>query len=440
MRAKPVRIQARKVRSTARKSRGVALDSSDMAKAQSRFLAKPQNQYSTNDEKERRGGESGLDVEGAPEEADEEAGEEVADGVDCGEGAEGHTVLFFGDQLSGERIFQRFFGADVKASEDKNHGEQPQGMRSSAEKERADSAERVACGEHGFAAGDMVAKPAAQIGRAGIEDIVQGVEADGEARGAGHTLAGGQHSRRVENQQGVREIAGAEDAYAYEQSPEGKRQRPQTEDKGSLWAGGDGPLADEQPESRDGDKAGQKRPEKNFVVGMPSGFEQPERGEGARDGAYRVHQAFETEGAAVGVRRHVGGEQGFLRGRADTAAQPCGDAAEEHMIGMGCEGERRRGKRGEGVAKYGEGLSAFQAIGVVACGKLCEAGEPVGDALDGAEPDWARADGGQESREHGCGGFVAPVAEEAGQSDAEDGAVEPGLFFRGVGHGKAVYS
>src|ERR1700687_4458367 len=227
-------------------------------------------------------------------------------------------------------------------------------------------------------------------------------------------MAGGQHARRVENQQGVREIAGAEDAYAYEQPAEGKRQCLQTKDKGSLWAGGDGPLADEQPESRDGNEAGQKRPEKNFAVGMASGFEQPERGEWTRDGAYRVHQAFETEGAAVGVGRHVGREQGFLRGGADTAPQPGGDAAEKHMIGMRCEGERRRRKRGEGVAKYGEWLSAFQAIGVVACGKLCEAGEPVGDALDGAEPHGARANSGQECREHGCGGFVAPVAEEAG--------------------------
>src|SRR6266853_1748387 len=171
---------------------------------------------------------------------------------------------------------------------------------------------------------------------------MQGVEANGEAGGAGHAVAGGQRSRRVENQQGVREITCTEDAYTYEQPAEGKRQRLQTEDKGSLRAGGDGPLADEQPESRDGHEAGQKRPEKNFAVGMAGGFEQPERGERARDGAYRVHQAFETEGAAVGVRRDVGGEQ-----------------AKEYMIGVRREGERRRGKRGEGVAKYGERLSAF---------------------------------------------------------------------------------
>src|SRR6266481_757978 len=157
MRARPVRIQARKVRSTARKSRGVAVDSSGMAKILTRLLAKPQNQYSTDDEKERRGGEGGLDVEGGPEETDHEAGEEVAEGVDGGEGAEGHAVLFFGDQLGGERIFERFFGANVKTSQDKNHGEQPKGMRSGAEKERGDSGERVARGEHGLAAGDVVA-------------------------------------------------------------------------------------------------------------------------------------------------------------------------------------------------------------------------------------------------------------------------------------------
>ncbi len=68
-----------------------------------------------------------------------------------------------------------------------------------------------------------------------------------------------------------------------------------------MRSGGDGPFADEQPESRDGDEAGQKCPEKNFVVRMAGGFEQPERGERAGDGA------------DVGVRRHVGGEQGFLR-------------------------------------------------------------------------------------------------------------------------------
>src|SRR5712692_1776434 len=164
MRARPVRIQARKVRSTARKSRGVALDSSGMAKVSKRVSAKPQNQYSTDDEKESGGGEGGLDVERAPEEADHEAGDEVADGVDGGERAEGHAVLLFGDQFGGERIFERFFRADVETRENKNHDEQPQGMCSGAKKNCGDAGEAVAGGKHRFAMGNMVAEPAARVG------------------------------------------------------------------------------------------------------------------------------------------------------------------------------------------------------------------------------------------------------------------------------------
>src|SRR6266480_2111450 len=88
-------------------------------------LAKPQNEYSTDDEKERGGGEGGLEVEGRPQEADEETGDEVANGVDGGEGAEGHAVLLLGNQFGGERVFERLFGADVETSQNKNHREQP---------------------------------------------------------------------------------------------------------------------------------------------------------------------------------------------------------------------------------------------------------------------------------------------------------------------------
>src|SRR5258708_34691895 len=109
-------------------------------------------------------------------------------------------------------------------------------------------------------------------------------------------------------------------------------------------------------------------------------------------------------------------------------------------MGVSGEGKGSGGERGESVAEDGEGLPAFQPIGVVAGSKFCEAGEAVGDAFDGAEPDRARADGGQECGEHGGGGFMAPVAEQASEADAEDGAVEPGLFFGGVRHEKAVYS
>src|SRR5258708_25642814 len=177
MRARRGRIQGRKVRSTGRKSRGVALDSSGMAKVSKRVSAKPQNQYSTDDEKESGGGEGGLDIEGAPEEADHEAGDEVAHGVDGGERAEGHAVLLFGDEFGGERIFERFFRADVETRENKNHGEQAQGMCSGAEQERGDAGSAVARAEHRFAVRNMVAEPAARVGWTGIEDVWQGAEA-----------------------------------------------------------------------------------------------------------------------------------------------------------------------------------------------------------------------------------------------------------------------
>src|SRR2546429_9752236 len=99
------------------------------------------------------------------------------------------------------------------------------------------------------------------------------------------------------------------------------------------------------------------------------------------------------------------------------------------MIGVRGEGERRRRQGSEGVAKDGEWLSALQAIGVVACGKLCEAGEPVGDAFDGAEPDGARADGGQECGEYGRGGLAASGAGEAGRVGTVASAVEASMVF-----------
>ena len=86
---------------------------------------------------------------------------------------------------------------------------------------------------------------------------------------------------------------------------------------------------------------------------MAGGFEQPERGERAGDGAYGVHQAFEAEGAAVGVGRDVGGEQGFLRWRAHAPAKPRSSAAKQHMMSVHCERERSRRKSCESVAKDG---------------------------------------------------------------------------------------
>src|SRR5260370_42257572 len=104
------------------------------------------------------------------------------------------------------------------------------------------------------------------------------------------------------------------------------------------------------------------------------------------------------------------------------------------------ERERCRRQSRERIPKDGQRLAALQAIGEMAGGKLCEAGKSVRDAFDSSEPDRACSDGSQERREYSCCRFMAPVAEQAGQADADNSAIQPGLFFCGIGHETAVYS
>ena len=86
--------------------------------------SKAKDEQCTGEKEDGGGGKGGLDVEGAPEESDQEAGEKIADGVDGGKRAEGHAVLFLGDNLGGEGVFEGFFRADVESSKNENHREQ----------------------------------------------------------------------------------------------------------------------------------------------------------------------------------------------------------------------------------------------------------------------------------------------------------------------------
>src|SRR5262249_45227952 len=66
--------------------------------------------------------------------------------------------------------------------------------------------------------------------------------------------------------------------------------------------------------------------------------------------------------------------------------------------------------------------------------------EAVGDAFDGAEPGWPRANRPEKRGQNGGRCFVAPIAEQAGEANTENRAVEPGLFFSGLRHEQEVYS
>ena len=62
--------------------------------------------------------------------------------------------------------------------------------------------------------------------------------------------------------------------------------------------------------------------------------------------------------------------------------------------------------------------------------------EAVSDAFYGTEPRRAGANRGKKGGQDRRCRFVAPVAKQTGEADTEDCAVEPGLFFWGVGHGE----
>src|SRR5260370_38265235 len=143
------------------------------------------------------GGESGLHVEGGPEEADEEVGEEIADSVDRGQGTESHAMLILGHKFGGQRVFQSFFGADVETGEDKVYRQEPQGVGSGAKKDSGDACQGITGGENEFAAGNTIAQPPAEIGRTGVENVMQSVETYGETRGAGESVSGREHARGV---------------------------------------------------------------------------------------------------------------------------------------------------------------------------------------------------------------------------------------------------
>ena len=144
-----------------------------------------------------------------------------------------------------------------------------------------------------------------------------------------------------------------------------------------------------------------------------------------------VHHPLEAEGAAVGFLRDGGGEQRLAHGRAHAAPEPRERPRNQDVPGRRRQSERRRAAGGDEIANDGDGFAALQFVGVKAGRHLGEAGQPVGDAFNHAQPCRRRAHGREKRGQDGGGDFVRPVAEQRRQPDAEDGAVEPALrlFF-----------
>src|SRR5580765_1941022 len=100
---------------------------------------------------------------------------------------------------------------------------------------------------------NVIAEPATQIGRGCVERVVNVVEDDGEAGGAGHAVLVGEPFGCVKNQASVGAIGGAENADAEEKFAEGRGKSLQAGEKRLIFFGGDGAFADEEPETAYGD-------------------------------------------------------------------------------------------------------------------------------------------------------------------------------------------
>src|SRR5271154_614149 len=107
---------------------------------------------------------------------------------------------------------------------------------------------------------------------------------------------------------------------------------------------------------------------------------------------------------------------------------------------MSSESKRSRRKRRDGVAEDGERLAMLQSVCEITCSKFGETGEPIGEALDQAQPCWPRPDRRKKSWQDRRSSLVAPVAKKAGKTHTEDRAIQPGFVLRVFRHKKRVYS
>ena len=90
----------------------------------SRGDAQAEDQDGPGEKENRRRREGGLRVRKTPEGPHQEAGDEIADRIDRGEGAKGRTVLLAGHQFGGKGIFEGLLRAPVETCQDEDQDEQ----------------------------------------------------------------------------------------------------------------------------------------------------------------------------------------------------------------------------------------------------------------------------------------------------------------------------
>jgi hypothetical protein len=159
--------------------------------------------------------------------------------------------------------------------------------------------------------------------------------------------------------------------------------------------------------------------------------QQPQRGKWRGNRAGRIHHSLEAEGTAVCLAGDRRRQQRFTRRCANAASQPGRHSGQQNLKGARGEPNGARGHGGDGVADHNERLAATQPVREMAGDDLRDAREAVRRAFNRPEPPRPGAERHEQRRQDRCRNFVAPIAQQACQPDAECGAVQPMRFRSG---------
>jgi len=184
-------------------------------------------------------------------------------------------VLFVRNKLGGQRILEGFFRADVEAGKDEDQREKRETGGRGGKQNRGHSSQSVARGKNKFAVGNKVADPTTDVSGTCIEDVVDRIEDDRQAGRSRGAMCRTEHTRGVEDQQRVSEVSGPENTYTNKKSPEYAGQSAQAVKERKLLARFDWAFPNQKPEARNGDEAGQQRPQKDSAVVVIRNAQQP---------------------------------------------------------------------------------------------------------------------------------------------------------------------
>jgi hypothetical protein len=243
----------------------------------------------------------------------------------------------------------------------------------------------------------------------------------------------------TEDEEGVRRVAEGEHDDRQQHPPRGGPELPPAgeRERGAGLPRPGGRLAHRGEEDHHHRRRRERGAQEDLLEGEPGEPQQGRRHQRADHRAEVVHAAVEAVGGAALLGRHHVGDEGVARRPAHPLAETVGEAQHEHHRPRPGEGDQRPGGAGQEVAEAHEREATRGPVRPHPRHQLERGGGRLGDPLDQAERDGARAeDRGQEERQQGVDHLAADVGQQADQAEGDDGArqaLHPGES--GTGHG-----